>query len=72
MVWRGEFRLEFRDRVVTLGPGEAAVAPRGVEHRTAADHEAEVLIFDTRGPGEHRRRPGGFHSGTAPTGAWRL
>ena len=49
VVWRGEFRLEFRDRVLTLGPGQAAVAPRGVEHRTAADAEAQVLIFEQRG-----------------------
>jgi len=46
MVWRGRFRVEFRDRVVELGPGELFVVPRGVEHRTAADEEAEVLIFE--------------------------
>jgi len=27
MVWKGEFRVEFRDRVVTLGPGECVVVP---------------------------------------------
>lgn len=46
LVWRGRFRVEFRDRVVELGPGELVVVPRGVEHRTAADEEAEVLIFE--------------------------
>lgn len=46
MVWRGRFRVEFRDHVVELGPGEFVVVPRGVEHRTAADDEAEVLIFE--------------------------
>ena len=46
LVWRGAFRVEFRDRVVTLGPGQFLVVPRGVEHRTAADEEAEVLIFE--------------------------
>lgn len=46
LVWRGRFRVEFRDRVVELGPGELVVVPRGVEHRTAADSEAEVLIFE--------------------------
>jgi mannose-6-phosphate isomerase-like protein (cupin superfamily) len=46
LVWRGQMRLEYRDRVVELGPGELAVVPRGVEHRTAADTEAEVLIFE--------------------------
>ncbi len=46
MVWRGRFRVEFRDRIVDMGPGEFVVVPRGVEHRTAADGEAEVLIFE--------------------------
>lgn len=46
MVWRGRFRVEFRDHVVDMGPGEFVVVPRGVEHRTAADEEAEVLIFE--------------------------
>jgi len=46
MVWRGRFRVEFRDRIVDMGPGEYCVVPRGVEHRTASDEEAEVLIFE--------------------------
>jgi mannose-6-phosphate isomerase-like protein (cupin superfamily) len=43
---RGRFRLEFRDRVVQLGPGEFLIVPRGVEHRTVADEEVEVLVFE--------------------------
>jgi mannose-6-phosphate isomerase-like protein (cupin superfamily) len=43
---RGRFRVEFRDRVVELEPGEFLIVPRGVEHRTAADEEAEVLLFE--------------------------
>ena len=46
LCWKGQFRIEFRDRIVTLGPGEMMVVPRGVEHRTASDEEAEVLIFE--------------------------
>ena len=46
LVWRGRFRVEFRDRIADMGPGEFVVVPRGVEHRTAADAEAEVLIFE--------------------------
>jgi quercetin dioxygenase-like cupin family protein len=46
LVWRGTFRVEFRDRVETLGPGQFLVVPRGVEHRTAADEEAEVILFE--------------------------
>jgi quercetin dioxygenase-like cupin family protein len=46
LVWNGVFRVEFRDRVVELRRGEFFVVPHGVEHRTAADEEAEVLIFE--------------------------
>ncbi|HWE52733.1 MAG TPA: cupin domain-containing protein [Bryobacteraceae bacterium] len=46
LVWKGRFRVEFRDRVVELGPGELIMVPRGVEHRTAADEEAEVILFE--------------------------
>ena len=42
----GRFRVEFRDRAVEVGPGEFLVVPRGVEHRTVADDEAHVLIFE--------------------------
>ncbi|WP_316224929.1 MULTISPECIES: cupin domain-containing protein [unclassified Bradyrhizobium] len=46
VVWKGRFRVEFRDRIADMGPGEYVVVPRGVEHRTAADEEAEVIIFE--------------------------
>ncbi len=49
LVWRGRFRVEFRDRAVELGPGEMIVVPRGVEHRTAAGDEAEVILFEPAG-----------------------
>jgi mannose-6-phosphate isomerase-like protein (cupin superfamily) len=43
---RGRFRVEFRDQTVELGAGEFLIVPHGVEHRTAADDEAEVLVFE--------------------------
>jgi quercetin dioxygenase-like cupin family protein len=46
---RGRFRVEFRDRNVEMGPGEFIIVPRGIEHRTVADEEAEVLIFEPGG-----------------------
>jgi mannose-6-phosphate isomerase-like protein (cupin superfamily) len=49
LVWKGSFRVEFRDHVVELGPGELVVVPAGVEHRTAANEEAEVLCFEPAG-----------------------
>jgi mannose-6-phosphate isomerase-like protein (cupin superfamily) len=61
LVWRGHFRVEFRDcalfpdSAVELGPGEFLIVPRGVEHRTVADEEAEVIVFEpaaTRNTGD--------------------
>jgi mannose-6-phosphate isomerase-like protein (cupin superfamily) len=46
LVWKGRFRVEFRDRVVDLGAGECVVVPRGVEHRTCADDEAEIMLIE--------------------------
>jgi mannose-6-phosphate isomerase-like protein (cupin superfamily) len=46
LVVRGSFRMEFRDRVVTLAAGEMIVVPRGVEHRPVADEEVCILLFE--------------------------
>ena len=46
LVWRGKMRIEFRERVVELSEGEFLVVPHGVEHRTAADSEVEVILFE--------------------------
>jgi mannose-6-phosphate isomerase-like protein (cupin superfamily) len=49
LVWKGRFRVEFRDRVVEMLPGECLLVPRGLEHRTCADEEAEVVLFEPAG-----------------------
>jgi mannose-6-phosphate isomerase-like protein (cupin superfamily) len=49
IVHRGTFRIEFRDRTVTLAPGDFIVVPRGVEHRPVSDEEVEVLLFEPAG-----------------------
>ena len=46
LVLRGSFRMDFRDRSVTLGEGDFIVVPRGVEHRPVAEREVEVLLFE--------------------------
>ncbi len=46
LVWRGRMRVEFRDCVLEIAPGEFLVVPRGVEHRTIADEECEVVLFE--------------------------
>jgi mannose-6-phosphate isomerase-like protein (cupin superfamily) len=45
-VIRGQFRMEFRDRSVSVSEGEFLVVPRGVEHRPVADEEVEVMLFE--------------------------
>ena len=46
LVHRGQFRMEFRDRSVTLAAGDMIVVPRGEEHRPVADREVEVILFE--------------------------
>lgn len=48
LVVRGRLRIEFREREVTLGPGELLIVPRGVEHRPVADEEVHVLLVEPR------------------------
>ena len=49
LVHRGRLRMEFRDRVVELTPGEFLIVPRGVEHRPVADEEVELMLFEPAG-----------------------
>ena len=46
LVVKGRFRMEFRDRHVWLEEGEFIVVPRGVEHRSVAETEAHILLFE--------------------------
>jgi mannose-6-phosphate isomerase-like protein (cupin superfamily) len=46
LVVKGRLRMEFRDREVSLEPGELIVVPRGVEHRPHAEGEVEVMLFE--------------------------
>lgn len=45
-VIRGRFRMDFRDRSVSLSEGEFLVVPRGIEHRPVAEEEVEVMLFE--------------------------
>lgn len=48
LVLKGRFQIKFRDRDIWLGPGECAVVPRGVEHKTIAPEEAHILKFEPK------------------------
>ena len=41
----GRLTIQFRDRDVTLEAGEMVLVPRGVEHRSVAEQEAQVAII---------------------------
>lgn len=60
----GTLRIEFRDRSVTLGPGEMLVVPRGVEHRPVAEEEVSMMLFE---PAETKNTGNVYHDRlTAP------
>jgi mannose-6-phosphate isomerase-like protein (cupin superfamily) len=49
LVVKGRLRLQFRDGVEVLDPGDTIVVPRGVEHCPTADGECHVLMIDAEG-----------------------
>jgi mannose-6-phosphate isomerase-like protein (cupin superfamily) len=67
LVWRGSFRVEFRDHIVELKQGELLVVPHGIEHRTVADKEVEAIIFEPQATRNTGDVTDDFF--TAPTGA---
>jgi mannose-6-phosphate isomerase-like protein (cupin superfamily) len=50
LILDGEFDMEFRDRTVTVHPGELLIVPKGLEHRPAARRgEVKLLLIDPNG-----------------------
>jgi mannose-6-phosphate isomerase-like protein (cupin superfamily) len=46
LVIKGRFRIEFRDKTVSLEPGEFIIVPRGVEHKPVAAEECWFMLFE--------------------------
>lgn len=46
LVVKGRLRMELRDGVLELSPGELVVVPRRTEHRPVAPEECWVLLFE--------------------------
>jgi mannose-6-phosphate isomerase-like protein (cupin superfamily) len=46
IVNKGVLRVDFRDGSLYLSKGELLVVPKGVEHRTHADQECELIMFE--------------------------
>jgi mannose-6-phosphate isomerase-like protein (cupin superfamily) len=49
LVLSGELVIETRDGAVNLGPGELAVVPKGLEHRTLAKTETHLMLIESAG-----------------------
>ncbi len=48
LVVKGHLRIELRDGVVELDPGEFVIVPRGVEHRPVADEEVHCVLIEPK------------------------
>ena len=46
LVLKGVLKMELRDQVIEIHPGEFFIVPRHVEHRPVAESEVEVLLFE--------------------------
>jgi len=46
LVISGELHMQFRDRTVTVLPGEFIVVPAGTEHNPFAPVETHVVLFE--------------------------
>ncbi len=49
VVLDGCLRIDFVDGYVSLNPGEMFVVPKGVEHKTSAEHEVSMMLIEPRG-----------------------
>lgn len=45
----GTLKIEFRDGVLSLNPGEMYVIPKGVEHKPVANSECKIMIVEPKG-----------------------
>ena len=48
-VLEGTLRIDLPDGPMYVAPGELYVVPRGIEHRTAAEGEAKLMMIEPRG-----------------------
>jgi mannose-6-phosphate isomerase-like protein (cupin superfamily) len=46
LVLNGTLRMQFRDREVSVEPGEFIIVPHQTEHRPVADEEVHVLLLE--------------------------
>ncbi len=49
LIHKGRMRMELRDGLIEMGPGDVFVVPRGTEHRPVADDECEIIMIEPTG-----------------------
>lgn len=49
LVLKGELKMEFRNKTITLKENEFLIVPKGTEHRPVADVEVSLLLFEPAG-----------------------
>ncbi len=42
----GTFKIEFRDKTITLNKDEFLIVPKGIEHKPIAENEVLVMLFE--------------------------
>ena len=46
IVHKGLLRVDFRDGPIHVQEGQMLIVPKGVEHKTHADEECELIMFE--------------------------
>src|SRR5688572_23299884 len=46
LVVKGKLKMELRDKIIEINPGEFLIVPRGVEHKPVAEEEVHILLFE--------------------------
>lgn len=47
-VIRGKFKMQFRDKEIEVNENEFLIVPKGIEHRSSADEEVWVMVFEPK------------------------
>ena len=45
-VLKGNFKMEFRDKIVEMNEHEFLIVPRGIEHKPSAENEVSIMLFE--------------------------
>ena len=48
LVVKGELKIAFRDKTVSIDENELIIIPKGVEHKPIAEKEVSVLLFEPK------------------------